>query len=116
MARTIGNGFQKLQIALVMANIDLAIIMPAPEAPKNHVRTQNEADDAWAIREKAHDIAWTKWDIQQARWNISNCKCLMIIRGSISDGIRMAISECATATEYLAMVKSQFQDLCCHFG
>jgi hypothetical protein len=60
MARTIGNGFQKLQIALTMANIDLAIIMPAPEAPKNPVRAQNEADDAWAIREKAHDIAWTK--------------------------------------------------------
>ena len=51
-----------------------------------------------------------KWDIQQARWYISNRKCLMIIRGSISDGIRMAIPECATATEYLAMVKSQFTD------
>ena len=34
----------------------------------------------------------------------------MIIRGSILDGIRIAIPECATATEYLAMVKSQFTD------
>jgi len=57
-----GNGFQKLQIALAMTNIDLVIIMPAPEEPENLVRAQNEADDAWAIREKAHDIAWTKWD------------------------------------------------------
>ena len=88
-----GNGFQKLQIALAMANIDLAIIMPAPEEPENSVRAQNEADDAWAIREKALDIAWTKWDIHQARWNISNRKCLMIIRSSISDDIRMAILE-----------------------
>jgi len=31
----------------------------------------------------------------------------MIIRGSISDGIRMAIPECATTAEYLAVVKSQ---------
>ena len=54
------NSFQKLQIALAMANIDLAIIMPAPEAPENPLRAQNEADDSWAIREKAHDIAWTK--------------------------------------------------------
>ena len=76
-----------------MANINLAIIMPAPEEPENPVRAQNEADDAWANREKAHDIAWTKWDIQQARWNISNRKCLMFIRGSISDGIRMSIQE-----------------------
>jgi len=99
------NIFQKSQIALGMGIIDLAIIMPAPEAPKNHVRTQNEADDAWAIREKAHDISWTKWDIQQTPWNISSRKCMMIIRCSISDGIRMAIPECATATEKSACVQ-----------
>ena len=57
MARTIENNFQKLRIALAMANIDSAIIMPAPEEPENPVKAQNEADDAWAIREKAHDIA-----------------------------------------------------------
>jgi len=76
-----------------MAIIDLAIIMSALEEPEIPVRAQNEADDAWAIREKALDIAWTKWDIHQARWNISNRKCLMIIRSSISDDIRMAIPE-----------------------
>ena len=78
-----------------MTNIDLAIMMPAPENP---VRAQNEANNARAIRQKALDIAWTKWEIQQARWNISNRKCLMIIRGSISNGIRMTIPEWATAT------------------
>ena len=76
-----------------MTNIDLAIIMPPPEEPENPVRDANEADDAWTIQQKAHDIAWTKWEIQQACWNISNRKCLMIIRGSISDGIRMSILE-----------------------
>ena len=43
-----------------MTNIDLAIIMPAPEEPENPVRAQNKADDAWAIQQKARDIAWTK--------------------------------------------------------
>ena len=76
-----------------MTNIDLAIIMSPPEELENPVRAQNEAGDAWAIRQKAHDIAWTKWEIQQAHWNISKLKCLMIIRDSISDGIRMAIPE-----------------------
>ena len=85
-----GNGSQKLQIALAMTNIDLAIMMPAPENP---VRAQNEANNARAIRQKSLDIAWTKWEIQQARWNISNRKCLMIIRSSILDDIRMAIPE-----------------------
>ena len=51
------NGFQKLQIALAMANIDLAITMPAPEEPENPLRTQNNANDAWAIRGIAHDVA-----------------------------------------------------------
>ena len=55
-----GNGFQKLLIALAMINIDLAIIMPAPEEPENPVRAHNKADDAWAIQQKARDIAWTK--------------------------------------------------------
>ena len=55
-----GNGFQKLQLALAMTNIDFAIIMPDPEEPENPVRAQNKADDAWAIRPKAHDIGWTK--------------------------------------------------------
>ena len=58
-----GNGFQKLRIALAMTNIDLAIIMSPPEELENPVRAQNEAGDAWAIRQKAHDIAWTKWEI-----------------------------------------------------
>ena len=30
-----GKWFQKLEIALAMANIDLAIIIPAPEEPEN---------------------------------------------------------------------------------
>ena len=44
-----GNEFQKLQIALAMTNIDLAIIMPTSKEPENPVRAQNKADDAWAI-------------------------------------------------------------------
>jgi hypothetical protein len=57
MARTMENNFQKSQIDLEMAHIDLAIIMPALEEPKNPVRAQNEADVAWTIRGKAYDIA-----------------------------------------------------------
>jgi len=52
-----GNNFQKSQIDLAMVNIDLAIIMPAPEEPENLVMAQNEADNAWTIRGKAYDIA-----------------------------------------------------------
>ena len=36
--------------------------MPALEEPKNPVKAPNKADNAWAIRQKAHDIAWTKME------------------------------------------------------
>ena len=49
MARTMGNGFQKSQIALAMTNIDLAVIKPALEEQENLVKARNKEDDAWAI-------------------------------------------------------------------
>ena len=103
-----GKWHQKLEIALAMAEIDLAVTVPAPKEPGKPVRAQNKADDAWAIREKNHNCAMMQYDIDKTRWNTSNRKCLMIIKGSISDNIKEAIPECATAAEYLERVKSQF--------
>ena len=88
-----GKWYRMLEIALAMANIDLAVTVPAPKEPAKPVRAQNETDDAWAICEKNHDRAWTQFDIDRARWNSSKRKCLMIIKGSISDSIRGAILE-----------------------
>ena len=88
-----GKWHQKLEIALALAEIDLVVTVPAPKEPEKPVRAQNEADDAWTIREKNHDRAWTQFDIDRARWNSSKRKCLMIIKGSISDSIRGAILE-----------------------
>ena len=96
-----GKLHQKLEIALAMAEIDLAVTVPALKEPEKPVRAQNAADDAWAIREKNHDHAMIQYDIDKTRWNTSNRKCLMIIKGSISDNIKEAIPECTTAAEYL---------------
>ena len=82
-----GKWHQKLEIALGLAEIDLVVTVPAPKEPEKPVRAQNEADDAWAIREKNHDCAMTQYDIDRTRWNNSIRKCLMIIKGSISDNI-----------------------------
>src|SRR6185436_12191883 len=91
-----------------MANIDLAITTPAPQEPEKPVRAQNEEATAWAIREKNYDSAMTRYDAEKTRWNDSNRKCLMVMKGSTSDAIKMAIPDCDTASEYLAKVKSQF--------
>ncbi|XP_039845519.1 uncharacterized protein LOC120705051 [Panicum virgatum] len=50
----------------------------------------------------------TRYDADKTRWNDSNRKCLMVMKGSTSDAIKMAIPDCDTASEYLAKVKSQF--------
>jgi hypothetical protein len=49
-----------------------------------------------------------KYDLDRAKWDSSNRKCLMVIKGSIEDLIRGSIPECTTATEYLKKVMSQF--------
>jgi len=101
-----GKWYQKLEVALAMSNIDLSVTMPEPKELEKPVRAQNEADIAWTARQKTYETAWTKYDIERAPWYSSNRKCLMIIKGSISDAIRMAITDCPTAAEYLEKVKS----------
>jgi hypothetical protein len=49
-----------------------------------------------------------KYDLDRAKWDSSNRKCLMVIKGSIKDPIRGSILECTTTTEYLKKVESQF--------
>ncbi|XP_066374675.1 uncharacterized protein [Miscanthus floridulus] len=48
-----------------------------------------------------------KYDLDRAKWDSSNHKCLMVIKSSIEDPIRGSNPECTTTTEYLKM-ESQF--------
>jgi len=58
--------YQKLEIALAMGNIDLAITTPEPKESEKPVRGQNEEATAWALREKNYDTTWTRFDIERA--------------------------------------------------
>ena len=99
--RNYGKWYQKLEIALTMANIDLAINTSQPQVPEKPVRAQNEADATFTARQKKYNEAKKLYDNEMAPWADSNRKCLLIIKGSISESIRMAITACPTATEYL---------------
>ena len=111
--RNYGKWYQKLEIALAMA-----INTPQPQEPEKPMRAQNETDAAFTARQKKYDEEKTLYDIEMASWADSNRKCLMIIKGSISDPIRMAITACPTAAEYLQKNKESvhwlFQGLCCY--
>ena len=106
--RNYGKWYKKLEIALAMANIELAINTAQPQEPVKPVRAQNEANTTFTARQKKYDEEKTLYDIEMASWADSNRKCLLIIKGSISESIRMAITACSTTAEYLQKIKSQF--------
>jgi hypothetical protein len=49
-----------------------------------------------------------QYGINKVKWKKFNKKCMMIIKHSMAENIRGAISECATTKEYLEKVVSQF--------
>ena len=81
------------------------------------MREANETDATFATRQHDHAEVRMKYDLDRAKWDSSNRKCLMVIKGSIEDLIRGSIPECTNATEYLKKVKSVywlFKGLCKH--
>ena len=102
---------QKLEIALALSDNDLALTSPCPTEPEDPVRVENETDAAFATRQRDHASVKMKYDLDRAKWDSSNRKCLMVIKGSIEDPIRRSILECTTTTtEYFKKVESQFTD------
>ena len=99
---------QKLEIALALSENDLAFISPCPNEPVDSLRIENETDVAFATRQRDHAEVRMKYDLDHAKWDSSNHKCLMLIKSSIEDPIRGSIPECTTTTEYLKKVESQF--------
>ena len=55
------------------------------------MRAENEADAAFTTRERDHATVRMKYDLDRAKWDSSNRKCLMVIKSSIEDPIRGAI-------------------------
>ncbi|XP_066385141.1 uncharacterized protein [Miscanthus floridulus] len=49
-----------------------------------------------------------KYNLERKKWDISNRKCLMVAKSTISDVIRWSILDCDTAVEYLKKVESRF--------
>ena len=81
---------EELEVNLALAEIDLG--------KSETVRGESETDAAWTTWERDHAPVRAKYDLDKAKWNNSNCKCLMVIKNSILEGIRGAIPDCATTT------------------
>ena len=97
---------EKLEIALALSNNDLGLISLYPTEPVHPVRVENETDAAFATWQRDHAEVRMKYDLDRAKWDSSNHKYLMVIKGSIEGPIRGSILECTIAIEYLKKVQS----------
>ena len=82
---------EKLEIALALSDNDLALTSPCPTEPVDPVREANKTYAAFATRQRDHAEVTMKYDLDRAKWDSSNRKCLMVIKGSIEDPIRGSI-------------------------
>ena len=55
------------------------------------VRAENETDAVFATRQLDHAEVRMKYDLDRAKWDSSNCNCLMVIKGTIDDPLRGSI-------------------------
>ena len=99
---------EKYELTLALSENDLALTSPCPTEPMDPVRVENETDADFTARQRDHAEVQMKYDLKRKKWDISNHKCLMVAKSTISDAIKGPIPGCDTATEYLKKVESQF--------
>jgi hypothetical protein len=103
-----GSWRKTVKIALTLMEIDLVLTTDAPKEPEKPVIHDGETAEAFATRQRDFTPIRMAYNLERAKWDASNRKCLMIIKSSIMKAIRGAILNCETAKEYLKKVESQF--------
>jgi hypothetical protein len=99
---------ETIEIALVLMEIDLVLMVDAPKELEKPVLRDGETVQAFATRERDFASIRMAYDLKRAKWDASNRKCLMVIKSSIKEAIRRGIPDCETDKEYLKKVESQF--------
>jgi hypothetical protein len=103
-----GSCRETIEIALRLMEIDLRLTTDAPMEPEKPVIHDGETAQAFATRERDFARIRMAYDLERAKWDASNHKCLMVIKSSIKEAIRGGILDCETDKEYLKKVESQF--------
>ena len=88
--------------------MDWVVTSPYSTEPVAPVRETNEADAAWATKERDFESQKMSYDLEHRKWATANKKCLVVIKNTIEPTIVGSIPECDTVTEYLDRIKSQF--------
>jgi hypothetical protein len=78
-----GSWRETIEIALALMEIDLALTTDAPNEPEKPVLHDGETAQAFATREQHFAPIRMAYDLERAKWDTSNHKCLMVIKSSI---------------------------------
>jgi hypothetical protein len=103
-----GSWRKTIKIVLALWEIDFALTTDAPKEPETPVIHDGEATEAFATHQRDFAPIRMAYDLEHAKWDASNRKCLMVIKRSNKEAIRRGIPNCETAKKYLKKVKSQF--------
>ena len=90
----------------MLSETDIALTSPCLTEPMDPLREDNETDADFIARQQDHVEVRMKYDHKRKKWDISNCKCLMVDKPTISNAIRESIPDSDTAIEYLKKVES----------
>jgi hypothetical protein len=93
---------------LALIEIDLALMTDAPKEPEKPVIRDGETVEAFATHQRDLAPIRIAYDLERAKWDASNRKCLIVIQSSIKETIRGGILDCETAKVYLKKVESRF--------
>jgi hypothetical protein len=69
-----------IEIALALMEIDLALTADAPKEPEKLMLCDGESAQAFATRERDFASIRMAYDLERAKWDVSNRKCLMVIK------------------------------------
>ncbi|WVZ80744.1 hypothetical protein U9M48_028199 [Paspalum notatum var. saurae] len=83
-----------IDMMFTLMDLDFALLTDKPTEP--------------VAREAQYDNKMMQYNIEKRKRDISNTKCLKIIRHLIDDSIEGSIPECATTKELLKKLKTQF--------
>ena len=86
-----GSWREKVEMGLALLDLDLALIEACPNEPVDPVRGEKESEEDFKKRVSDHAPIRMKYDLERAKWDSSNRKCLMVIKSSIMEAIRGAI-------------------------
>ena len=92
---------KKIDLAFILAEVDWVVTTSCPTEPVAPVRETNEADVAWATKERDYASQKMSYDLEHRKWVTINKKYMAVIKNMIEPVIMGSILECDTVTEYL---------------